>query len=665
MKRSCQKKAAVSLLCGLLACSAVLLPACSRSSSEQNIVTAAELPGETMQASISFPDWDGKTEPSLAVNALYSFTGFSGQGELYITPSADVTGFTLYVNSQRIPTDQMPGGSTWKVDISSMAVNGANTLQLTDIMPADLSNAVRVDIAYPTVIPGTPEDVGVDPAVFDDISSIIQADVDHGFPGAQLAVIKDGRMIYQNAWGTVNAYEQDGSPKTGSPAVTNDTLFDLASVTKMYSVNYVLQYLVSRGRIDLDARVTDLMGAAFADDTLDISHGGSGDADLDTIRRWKSEITVRDLLLHQAGFPADPRYADSQFSQSTYTEEEPGANVLYSGSSGSAEDRAKTLESIFRTPLSYEPRTRTVYSDVDYILLDFIIEKTAGSRLDQLLEDLYLKPMGLTHITYNPLQNGFSRVDCAATELNGNTRDGHVSFPGIRTETIQGEVHDENAYYAMGGISGHAGLFASASDLARLSMVMLTGGYGTHQFFSKDVLDAFTSPRSADAAYWGLGWWRQADLARVKYFGTQSSRDTIGFEGWTGTLAMIDPQENLIIVFLTNKRNTRITDPETSLDQCDGSWYTTASLGFVPQLLYQALDSRGGYSSQASCSLISGMLEAEMRTVSSTEGLTADHPLVKAARSIAEVLAAKAKACGSQDDAERARQAEEQLDQIQ
>ena len=150
MKRSCQKKAAVSLLCGLLACSAVLLPACSRSSSEQNIVTAAELPGETMQASISFPDWDGKTEPSLAVNALYSFTGFSGQGELYITPSADVTGFTLYVNSQRIPTDQMPGGSTWKVDISSMVFRKGKLAVLTQLcrILASLASSSRSDISF-------------------------------------------------------------------------------------------------------------------------------------------------------------------------------------------------------------------------------------------------------------------------------------------------------------------------------------------------------------------------------------------------------------------------------------------------------------------------------------------------------------------------------------
>ena len=75
------------------------------------------------------------------------------------------------------------------------------------------------------------------------------------------------------------------------------------------------------------------------------------------------------------------------------------------------------------------------------MLLDFILEKITGQRLDQLLNEIYLKSMGLTHITYNPLQNGFTKDDCAATELNGNTRDGHLYFPGIRTDTIQNQVH--------------------------------------------------------------------------------------------------------------------------------------------------------------------------------------------------------------------------------
>ncbi|MFQ8601147.1 MAG: hypothetical protein ACLSAP_11600 [Oscillospiraceae bacterium] len=115
---------------------------------------------------------------------------------------------------------------------------------------------------------------------------------------------------------------------------------------------------------------------------------------------------------------------------------------------------------------------------------------------------------------FNPLQNGFEKDDCAATELQGNTRDGHedIDYPNMRTETVQGEVHDEKAYYCMEGVSGHAGLFSNAEELAKLCQVMINGGgYGANKFFSKDTIDEFTKPKTSDLANWGLGWWRKAD----------------------------------------------------------------------------------------------------------------------------------------------------------
>ena len=116
--------------------------------------------------------------------------------------------------------------------------------------------------------------------------------------------------------------------------------------------------------------------------------------------------------------------------------------------------------------------------------------------LDTYLKETFCVPLGLKRITYEPLEHGFAPDDCAATELNGNTRDGAVSFDGIRTYTIQGEVHDENAYYCMGGVSGHAGLFASSTDLARLADLMLSGTAGDKEYFSQEVIDLFTSKKS-------------------------------------------------------------------------------------------------------------------------------------------------------------------------
>ena len=436
----------------------------------------------------------------------------------------------------------------------------------------------------------------------------------------------------------MNAYNPDGTPKTDSPAVTNDTLYDLASNTKMYSVNYALQYLVTNGQVSLDARIVDLLGSAFVDDTIEISYSGYENPGLDRVKAWKSELTIRDVLRHQAGFPADPQYHNDAFDQTTQAAAPGVPNVLYAGAGGDEATRSRTLEAIFKTPLMYEPGTKTLYSDVDYMLLDFVIEKVTGKRLDVYLAETFWQPMGLSRITYRPLDNGFGPGDCAATELNGNTRDGAVSFTGVRTYTLQGEVHDEKAYYAMGGISGHAGLFANASDLAVLASAMLDGGYGNVRLFSRDVIDTFTAPKIESAANWGLGWWREGDMARPWYFGTQSSSGTVGHQGWTGTLSMIDPAERLVVVYLTNKINSPVTDPAANPNQFDGNWYTASTLGFVAQLLYQGLKSRAGSPDAALDALLADMTAEHFKLVASDGAVSAAHPRVQSAYAMLEVL---------------------------
>lgn len=604
-------------------------------------VTETALPSAGWQADPTFPDWAGYVDDTLALNGMYTFFGYSGQGTLYISPSDGVTDFALFLNNHSIRTSRMTGGHTWAVDVSALTVNGLNTLQLSCIRPA--GQTVQVHIPYPVVIQGKPSDVGLDAAVLDAIDEIVASDVEHGFTSAQLAIVKDGRMVYQNAWGTVNAYNPDGTPKTDSPAVTNNTLYDLASNTKMYSVNYALQYLVTNGQADLDARIVDILGSAFVDDTIDITYNGYENPGLATVKTWKASLTIRDILRHQAGFPADPQYHNDAFDQCSQTAAPGVPNLLYAGAGGDDATRQNTLQAIFKTPLMYEPGTKTLYSDVDYMLLDFVIEQLTGSRLDDYLAQVFWQPMGLTHITYQPLQHGFSPNDCAATELNGNTRDGAVSFTGIRTYTLQGEVHDEKAYYAMGGVSGHAGLFANASDLAVLASVMLSGGYGSHRFFSRNVLDTFTAPKIESAANWGLGWWREADLARPWYFGTQSSSGTFGHQGWTGTLSLIDPAERLVIVYLTNKINSPVTDPAANPNQFNGNWYTASTLGFVAQLFYQGLKNRAASPRAVLDALLADMTTEHFKLVDRQDGpLTASHPLVQSAYAMLEVLASRA-----------------------
>ena len=559
--RSALKKATGLILAAALTFSLAAPAAAAGGSARAGIspstVTETALPQQGWQAQVTFPDWAGYVDDTLAMNSLYSFDGYADQGELYVTLAAGVTSLRLFVNNAEVDTSAMKGGSTYKVDISDLTVDGTNTVQVSAITPSTLAGAVTVSIPYPTVITGLPSDVGMSDDILGVIDEFIDSEVKYGFSGAQLAVVKDGKLVYSNAWGAVNGYNPDGTRiEEGDEnyvPVTTDTLYDLASNTKMYSVNYALQYMLTQGTdvydISLDDPITKFF-PEFDDEGKTIFKEDTSAERQAQILQWKSELTVRDILMHQAGFDPDPQYHNDQFNQVTQKPEQGVDNPLFS------QDRETTLTKVLASPLTYEPGSKTDYSDVDYMLLCFIIEKVTGKGLDVFLKETFWDPMGLTHITYNPLQNGFEKNDCAATELNGNTRDGAISFKNVRTDTIQGEVHDEKAYYAMGGVSGHAGLFANAEDLAKLASVMLTGGYGGNQFFSKDIMDEFTKPKSLDYPTWGLGWYRQAELGRSSYFSLQSSNSTIGHQGWTGTLTVIDPENDLVVVLLTNKKNS-------------------------------------------------------------------------------------------------------------
>jgi CubicO group peptidase (beta-lactamase class C family) len=305
--------------------------------------------------------------------------------------------------------------------------------------------------------------------------------------------------------------------------------------------------------------------------------------------------------------------------------------------------REATLEALFKTPLMYPPHSRTLYSDADFMLAGFIVEKVTGQRLDEYLKREVYGPMGLDHVTFLPLENGFTPDDCAATELNGNTRDNHVSFPGVRTETLRGQVQDERAWYCMEGVSGHAGLFASATDLAKLASAMLTGGYGDVRLFSRNVMDAFTAPKALDFGQWGLGWWRQGDGQRPWYYGTQAAPGTVGHQGWTGTLVMIDPSRQLVVVYLTNKINSPVIS-ETDLNFFAGKCFTASTLGFVPQLLSIGMDAEGDISGQL-LDLLADMAVESLGKI--PEGAAADHPYVQNAVSKFELLKKWAEAAGN------------------
>ena len=404
----------------------------------------------------------------------------------------------------------------------------------------------------------SPASVGFSAAGLARVDQLIERDVAAGFPGAALIVIKDGQIVKQSHYGYRKKF--DGRAHLDRfPPVRDDTLFDLASNTKMYATNFALQKLVSEGRLDLLASVRH-----YLPDFVD--------GDDDPIR-GKAGLRVIDLLHHAAGFAPDPQFHNPAVAGSFFSQ-----------------NREKTLALLPKLPLRYEPGSKTTYSDTDYMLLGLIVERITGERLDTYVENTIYRPLHLDHTLFNPLQKGFRPQDFAATEPEGNTREGTISFPHIRTYTLQGEVHDEKAYYAMGGVSGHAGLFSTTGELAVLLQVMLNGGgYGDVCLFDPGTIARFTAPSPLDPTF-ALGWRRNGTADMQWMFGSGAGPQAYGHTGWTGTLTVIDPEIDLGIVLLTNKKHSPLVDAEHNSNKFSGDLFATGKYGAVVAAVYAALN---------------------------------------------------------------------------
>ncbi|MFP3724332.1 penicillin binding protein PBP4B [Priestia filamentosa] len=378
------------------------------------------------------------------------------------------------------------------------------------------------------------------------MENLIKKDVEKGFPGGSLLVKKKGKEIYRETCGYQQKYEKK-QLLSHPPKLKNQTLFDLASNTKMYATNFALQKLVTEGELNLLSPLSFYFPS------------------------FKENVRIIDLLQHTAGFPADFPY---------YIREKAGD--LYS------RDRLTTIEHILQTPLSYEPHTQHLYSDLDYMLLGALVEKLTCQTLDLFVEKKIFQKLGLTRTLFNPLRKGYVRSDFAATERMGNTRDGFIHFPNVRTHTLQGEVHDEKAFYSMDGVSGHAGLFSTVDELSVLVEIMHhNGSYGTKQVFSESTAKTFVTPSQQNPSY-GLGW--RLNNGDMKYmFGEHASSSAFGHTGWTGTLTIIDPAHELTVVLLTNKKHSPLKDPLKSLNIFEGDEFKTGQYGPLVTELYKNL----------------------------------------------------------------------------
>lgn len=422
---------------------------------------------------------------------------------------------------------------------------------------------------------------------FELIDELISSEVLYGLSGAQLVVMKDNQIVKKSNYGYANSYlnvyddnensilsQYEVIPIEDRVPINDDTLFDLASNTKMYATNYAIQYLISEGKLSLDSKINEFFPGFVQPEINGELIGASGHSVLD----------IGHLLRHDSGFIASPKYHDNTVL-TNLGQKESGLNYNYLYT----QNEEEILEKLLITPLEYEPGEVTRYSDVDFMLLGKIIELVSDLPLDEFLDEYVYGPLGIENVMFNPLEKNIDANMIAATELHGNTRDGRVIFWNPRTEVLQGTVHDEKAWHSFAGVAGHAGLFGNATDIAKLASLMLTEGtYNDIQIFSKETIEAFSQPSPLNDTY-AYGWRRQGNTKAYGWaFSNHASVDTLGHTGWTGTITQIDPDNNLVIVLLTNARNSPIMGPDRN------DFYTKAfktnDYGTINTLVYEALD---------------------------------------------------------------------------
>lgn len=341
---------------------------------------------------------------------------------------------------------------------------------------------------------GNPTVLGFDTVRLAAAVAYVRAAAESGaFPGAVLAVGRHGRLALVAAVGHYGV--DDKRP------VEPQTMYDLASLTKVVGLTTACMLLVDQGKLELDAPVQRYVPAFQG--------------------RYKERVTVRHLLTHSSGLPAwRPLYRE-------------------------ADTRAAALALVDTTPLDAAPGERFVYSDLGAMVLMQVVEALTGEPLDRFLDANVFGPLGMTDTRFLPPPSW--RRTIAPTERDTT----------FRFRLLWGEVHDANAA-RLDGVSGHAGLFSNALDLARFATMLLNGGaWEDLQLIRSETVAEFTTrqdlPRGSSRA---LGWDTPSEpRAAGSSAGTRLSPRSFGHTGFTGTSLWMDPDHDLFIILLTNRVN--------------------------------------------------------------------------------------------------------------
>ena len=359
---------------------------------------------------------------------------------------------------------------------------------------------------------------------FANACAVLQTATPTTTPAAQLVVRRHGDVVLSATFGWLD-------PETRRRPIRPDTLFDMASVSKLFTVT-TLMTLVEAGRVALDQPVhtvlpefggerpirpyEDPLGGAG---TVTI-YDGDGTVDADA-------VTFRHLLTHTSGLPA--------------------WRPLYRQPSAAAA-RQMALDTFF----SYPTGTRVVYSDVGLILLGMAVERLTGHPLDAAVRDRVTMPLNLHHTGYLPLPP--ENITDPKSKIQNPKSTAPTEFCAWRNRRVVGAVHDENAY-RLSGVAGHAGLFSTAEDIAAFGQTFLDRPHGEPRGFpllSPATVDAMTRCYTEGMnTRRGLGFalWSPDPEASSHPFGPR----TFGHTGFTGTSLWIDPERTLVVALLTNE----------------------------------------------------------------------------------------------------------------
>ena len=360
--------------------------------------------------------------------------------------------------------------------------------------------------------------------------SILDAHMPGTFPALSICVISQDEIVLDFARGWID-------PDTRQLPVSTHTLFDLASVTKLFVESSFL-VLVDAGKVEIDSRLVAVIPEFGELNPRAISGGQDPHTraflPVDSNHRDKTvdvtEVSCKHLLTHSSGLPP---------WRSVYLSAADCPPALPTAASRYVSERWNSaLKALVRFPLVGSVGDTVRYSDIGIMLLGEAVARLHGKRLDQAVRDVILDPLELNSVTYNPVMNGVAKRKVVPTELDSSWR----------CRRAWGEVHDENAC-GVGGIAGHAGLFATARDVARFGQAWLTGD--KRLTIGGDLRKLATSQQAHGQFRLGLGWMlkgREDSSAGDLYHDS-----SYGHTGFTGTSLWIDPTRRLVSAVLTNR----------------------------------------------------------------------------------------------------------------